>query len=132
MDQQTTERMDIYRRRDPPRLPIHIGENLFDVWDETPTDGEIQIAVSELSNGHSAGASQMRAEHLKEWLQGMRQEEELEGVNTIASNQWCALIKLVQMVWDKGRIPPQLGWVITVLISKGGGGYCGIGLLEPV
>jgi hypothetical protein len=74
----------------------------------------------------------MRAEHLKEWLQGMRQEEELEGVNTIAGDQWCTLIKLVQTVWDEGCIPPQLGWVIMVLVPKAGGGYHRIGLLELV
>jgi hypothetical protein len=66
MDRQTAERIDLYRRRDSPGLPIHVGENLFDVRDDTPTDGEIRTAVSELSNGRSAGASQMRAEHLKD------------------------------------------------------------------
>jgi hypothetical protein len=35
-------------------------------------------------------------------------------------------------MWDKGKIPPQLEWVITVLIPKGGSNYCGIGLLEPI
>ncbi len=62
----------------------------------------------------------------------MRQEEESEGANTIAGDQWHTLVKLLQSVWDKGRIPPQLGWVITILIPKGGGGYRGIGLLEPI
>jgi hypothetical protein len=62
----------------------------------------------------------------------MKRAEELEDINTIAGNQWRALVKLVQMVWNKGRIPPQLGWIITVLIPKGGGGYRGIGLLEPI
>ena len=39
---------------------------------------------------------------------------------------------LVQAVWDEGTIPTQLGWVVTVLIPKGGGDYHGIGLLEPI
>ena len=59
----------------------------------------------------------------------MRQEEELEGANTISGNQWRTLVKLVQTVWDKGCISPLLGWVITVLVPKGGGGYHGVGLL---
>ena len=50
----------------------------------------------------------------------------------IAGDQWRALVKFVQMVWDEGRIPPQLGWVITVLVPKGGGGYHGIGLLALI
>jgi hypothetical protein len=41
-------------------------------------------------------------------------------------------LKLVQAVWDHGNIPPQLLWVIVVLIPKGGGDYQGIGLLEPM
>jgi hypothetical protein len=122
MDRQTAERVDLYRRRDSPGLPIHVGENLFDVRDDTPTDGEIRTAVSELSNGRSAGASQMRAEHLKFWLQGMMDEEESEGTNTTSGDKWRALTKLVQTVWNEGRIPPQLGWVITVLVPKGSGG----------
>ena len=74
----------------------------------------------------------MRAEHLKGWLQGMKKEEESEGANTTAGDRWRPLTKLVQTVWDEGCIPPQLGWIITVLVPKGRGVYCGIGLLEPI
>jgi hypothetical protein len=42
------------------------------------------------------------------------------------------LVRLVQAVWDMGKIPIQLGWVVTVLIPKGGGDYRGIGLPEPI
>ena len=42
------------------------------------------------------------------------------------------MVKLVQAIWDEGKIPIQLGWVVTVLIPKGGGDYPGIGLLEPI
>jgi hypothetical protein len=52
--------------------------------------------------------------------------------NVGAGDDWEALVKLVQAVWDEGKIPTQLGWVVTVLIPKGGGDYCGIGLLEPI
>jgi hypothetical protein len=50
----------------------------------------------------------MRVEHLKEWLQGMKQEGESEDMNTITGGQWRALVKSVQKVLDKGQIPPQL------------------------
>jgi hypothetical protein len=132
MDRQTAKWIDLYWRRDSPRLLIHVGENLFDVQDDTPTNGEIRTAVLELSNGRGAGASRMRAEHLKGWLQGMRKEEESEGANTTAGDKWHAFTKLVQTVWDEGRIPPQLGWVITILLPTGGGAYRGIGLLKPI
>jgi hypothetical protein len=76
----------------------------------------------------------MRAEHLKEWLRGMKLEEDPEtGPNNVgAGDRWRALARLVQAIWDKGRIPPQHGWVVTVLIPKGGRDYQGIGLLEPI
>jgi hypothetical protein len=83
MDWQTAEQIDLYRRRNSPRQPIYDGENLFNVRDDdTPTDGKIQTAMSEVSNGQSVGASQMRTEHLKEWLQGIKQEERSWRVST--------------------------------------------------
>jgi hypothetical protein len=39
---------------------------------------------------------------------------------------------LVATVWETGTIPQQLGWIIVVLIPKGGGNYRGIGLLGPI
>ena len=39
---------------------------------------------------------------------------------------------LVTAVWETGTIPQQLGWIIVVLILKGGGDYRGLGLLEPI
>ena len=44
----------------------------------------------------------MRAEHLKGWLQGMREEEESEGANTTAADKWRALTM-------KGVFPPNSG-----------------------
>ncbi len=41
-------------------------------------------------------------------------------------------MRLVAVVWETGTIPQQLGWMIVVLIPKGGGDYQGIGLLEPI
>jgi hypothetical protein len=75
----------------------------------------------------------MRAEHVKEWLQGVRREEDPEqnGYKG-AGDPWRLLMKLVTKVWETGTIPQQLGWIIVVLIPKGGGDYRGIGLLEPI
>ncbi len=38
----------------------------------------------------------------------------------------------MRAIWDHGKIPPQLLWVIIVLIPKEGSDYRGIGLLEPM
>jgi hypothetical protein len=83
-----------------------------------PTNGEIRAAVTKLTNGRNAGVSCMQAKHLKQWLQGTKLEEDPEtGPNNVGTgNIWRALAWLVQAIWDKGRIPLQLGWVVTVLI----------------
>jgi hypothetical protein len=76
MEKQTAERIDLYQRRESPGLPVAVNVTPVDVQDNAPTDGEIWVAVSELTNKRSAGASCMRAEHLKEWLWGMKSEED--------------------------------------------------------
>ncbi len=40
-------------------------------------------------------------------------------------------VELIQAVWEHGSLPEQMKWVIIVYLPKGGGDYCGIGLLEP-
>ena len=41
------------------------------------------------------------------------------------------LVQLLQTMWEHRKIPPQMTWVINVLIPKGGGYFRGIGLLKP-
>jgi hypothetical protein len=137
MERQTSERVKLYWRYDLPGPPIIIdnAEMLTkEIRDNTPTDGEIRVAVTKLTNGCSTGVSRMRAEHLKEWLKGAKLEEDLKTgpTNVGAGKEWDALVQLVQAVWDEGKIPTQLGWVVTVLIPKEGGDYCGISLLKPI
>ena len=74
----------------------------------------------------------MQAEDIKAWLHNIKLEEDPEvGPNSIGvGNNWRKFILLVQAIWDHDEIPPQLLWVIIILIPKGGGDYRGIGLLE--
>jgi hypothetical protein len=51
----------------------------WNINDNVPTDGELRLVAGELTNGRVAGASGMRAEHVKEWLNGMQREEDPEG-----------------------------------------------------
>jgi IMP dehydrogenase/GMP reductase len=79
MERQTSERIKLYRRRDSLGPPIIIDNAKMlteEIRDDTPTDGEIRVAVAELTNGRSAGVSRMQAEHLKEWLKGAKLEED--------------------------------------------------------
>ncbi len=117
--------------RGPPP-PINIDPVPID--NGTPISAKIQEAAQQLSNGQAPGASGMCAEDVKCWLHQMRLEEDPESRtgNKNAGDSWRMFLKLVQAVWDHGDIPPQLLWVIVVLISKGGGDYQGIGLLEPM
>jgi hypothetical protein len=86
MEKQTAERVDLYQQHDSPGLPVAVNVTPVDVWDNVSTNGEIRAAVTELTNGRSAGASCMRAEHLKEWLRGMKSEEDPEtGPNNVGA-----------------------------------------------
>jgi hypothetical protein len=131
---QTEERIALYARRTPPgeSLPINIAPT--PIPDGVPTDSEVRDAVGELTNGRSGGASKIRAEHMKEWLKGIQQEEDPKQSigNQGAGDAWRLLMRLVDGVWEMGTIPQQLGWIIDVLIPKGGGDYQGIGLPEPI
>jgi hypothetical protein len=134
MEQQTAEWVALYARRDSPGDPLPVNIDPVPINDGTPTNAEIREAAQQLSNGRAPGASGMRAEDVKCWLHGMRPKEDpgsgMENKN--AGDNWCMFLKLAQAVWDHGNIPPQLLWVIVVLIPKGGSNYRGIGLLEPM
>jgi hypothetical protein len=75
MERQTSERVDLYARRLSPGDPLPINVKRTEINNDVPSDGELQTAVSKLSNGRAAGASGMRAKHAKEWLRGIRQED---------------------------------------------------------
>ena len=126
---QTKERIALYAKREPPGNGVPINVTPYPVDDDTPTDLEIRRAVRKLSNGRAGGASKMRAEDIKQWLFSREQTEKSEGNG--AGDMWELFTKLIQAIWEKGEIPPQMTWIIIVLLPKGGGDFRGIGLLEP-
>jgi hypothetical protein len=98
-----------------------------EINDGIPLDGKIRRAASKLTNGG------MRAEHVKAWIYGIRDEEiPKTSANAVARDNWHMFVQLIQSVWTHGNITCQLLWIIVVLIPKGGGDYHGIGLLELI
>jgi hypothetical protein len=133
MESQTSERVDLYARRVLPGNPLPINVTPIKIDDDVLSNGELRDVVSKLTNGQVAGASGMRAEHIKEWLRDVQWEEVPKGQGAEgAGDSWCLFVGLVQAAWTHGVIPCQLLWIIVVLIPKGGGDYRGIGLLEPI
>jgi hypothetical protein len=133
MERQMLEWVDLYARRESPGNPLPINVTPVVIDEDVPMDGEIQHVASKLTNGRAAGASGIRAEHVKEWLHGVRWEEDPEGhgINGAGDN-WHLLVQLVQAAWAHGTIPCQLLWIIVLLILKDGRDYRGVGLLKPV
>jgi hypothetical protein len=63
----------------------------------------------------------MKAEHIRGWLANIKREEREDNKVEGLCN-----------VWTTGSVPTQMSWMIVVLLPKGGGNYCGIGLLDPI
>jgi hypothetical protein len=76
MTRLTEERTALYTRVPTPGGCLPFVVDPFLIWDKLPTDSKIRDGVQRLRNRRAAGAGGMRAEHLKEWLLGMAEEEE--------------------------------------------------------
>jgi hypothetical protein len=97
----------LYTRRVTAGESLPTNVERIEINNDAPSDGEIQFAASKLSNGHAAGASGMRAKHVKEWLWGIQQEEESEWLGSAPGNgdHWRLFVQLVQAAWNHGTIP---------------------------
>ena len=101
------------------------------VSDAAPTDSELRAVVGNLCNDLAAGATGMKAEHLKMWLADMKREESEDGVEGIG-DRWQSFASLLQAVWKSGTVPTQMTWMIIVLLPKRRGDYRNIGLIDPI
>ncbi len=64
----------------------------------------------------------MHAEHVKDWLRGIRPEEDIEGQGAPSNgDNWRLFAHLVQVTWTYGIVPCQLLWIIVVIIPKEAG-----------
>ena len=97
MESQTSKRVDLYARGVPPGSPLPINVTPIKIDNDTSSNSKLQGIVGKLTKGQAAGASGMRAEHIKEWLQGVQREGDLEGQGAEgAGDSWCLFIRLVQ------------------------------------
>ena len=87
---QTAERVTLYGKIPPPRenVPIHVDKVV--IPDSAPSNQELREVVRGLRNGCAAGATGLKAEHIKVWLRDVVCEEE-EGE---AAGLWRTAIQL--------------------------------------
>jgi hypothetical protein len=138
MAKQMAKRVELYARDPPMGTPLPFNFPQFKIPDGVPTYNKIQAVVLGLKNGRATGATRMRAEHVKTWLRDVWRREKVawENLGKTADTgelgtKWGIFIKMLQTIWDQGKIPMQMSWMVVVLLPKGGGNFWGIGLLNP-
>ncbi len=134
MEHQTNEQVELCVERAAHGAGFPVNGTPFTIAYVPSSENELRTAVIQLSHGRCGGASGICAEHIKAWLRRAKKEEDPEnGANhTGAGKSWSEFVELCTSVWVTGTIPQQMSWVVTVLISKGGGEYWGIGLLKTI
>ncbi len=97
----------MYARRGSPGCPLPINVERIKINDDVPLDGKIWLAAGKLSHGQAAGASRMRAKHIKEWLRGIRREEDPTGQGGVPGDgdNWCLFLWLIQAALTNGILP---------------------------
>ena len=107
MERQTSERVDLYARRQSPGDPLPLHLTPVEIDDDVPMDSEIRIVAGGLTNGRAGGASGMCAEHVKAWLRGVLEEEDPESQGNFAGHgdNWKLFVELVQAVGPMASSP---------------------------
>jgi hypothetical protein len=138
MVKQMAKHVELYTSAPPMGTSLPFNLPYFKIPDGVPTNEEIRAVVLGLKNGRAAGATGMRAEHVKTWLSDIWHKEKvaLENPGRIADTgylgkKWRIFVKMIQAIWDREEIPMQMSWMVIVLLPKGGGNFQGIGLLDP-
>ncbi len=131
MVKQTAEWVELYAKVPLMGAPLPFNFPYFTVPDGVPTDDEVRKVVRGLQNGQVGGATGMKAEHLKGWLDTIQRKERAARENpgrvgnTELGSKWWIFLDLIQVIWDRGEIPEQMSWMVIVLLPKGGGNFLG-------
>ncbi len=75
MVRQTAKHVGLYARAPPIGEALPFNFPHFEISNDMPTDSEIQKVVGGLRNGRAGGATGMKAEHIKVWLDEIQSEE---------------------------------------------------------
>jgi hypothetical protein len=92
---QAQETIDLYAACCPPGYSLPICAGPAPIPDGALMDEELQMVVRELRNGCTAGTTGMKAEHLKEWLANVKQEEQEDGEVEGLGDCWQSFVKLL-------------------------------------
>jgi hypothetical protein len=126
---QTAKQIALYGRVPSPGEPLPIHVDKVDILDGPPSNRELRSVVRGLRNVRAAGASGLQAEHIKVWLRDAVREEE-EDSDVGLGDKWCTFVRLMQAIWEHGSTPKKMRWEIILVLPKGNGEYCEIGLLD--
>jgi hypothetical protein len=96
MERQTSERVDLYaRRQSPGNRPLPVLVVPVEIDNNPPEDGEIRSAVTGLSNGKG-----MRVKDIKGWLLGIQDKENPKTPENLSGgDNWQLFVQLDQAVW---------------------------------
>jgi hypothetical protein len=75
MVRQMAKHVELYARAPPMGEALPFNFPHFEISNDMPKDSEIQKVVGGLRNGQAGGATGMKAEHIKVWLDKIQREE---------------------------------------------------------
>jgi hypothetical protein len=138
MVKHTAKRVELYARAPPMGAALPYNFPHFEISNNMPTNSEMRTVVRGLKNGQITGATKMRAEHIKGWLNEIQRKEKAardtpgrEGADPRAGCKWWIFVMLIQIIWKQREILEQMSWMVIILLPNGGGNLRGIGLLNP-
>jgi exonuclease III len=116
----------LYTEQRPSEPAITIHTQPAEVNDATPTEDEIKKAVKRMRLGKAPGATAIRTEHLRKWMEEAETDKD-SGI------QWKKVVDIVQRAFEGQPLPSSFGTGILVLIPKGEPDqFRGIALLEVI
>ena len=113
----------------PPPLegePIPLIVQTLEIPDKPLGGEDIALATRGIQTGRAGGPLRMWTENLKAWLQEATQEKDP------FAQWWENLVSLAQISFKEGCLTDALTCTTMVLLTKGGGYFRGIVLVEVI